>query len=61
MDECSQKLYEFHYKRSAVEGNNKDLMDIKELLHTVDKYLFIMFRNKEITLDQLKARVAEKY
>jgi hypothetical protein len=36
-------------------------MDIKELLNTVDKYLFIMFRNKEITLDQLKARVAEKY
>jgi hypothetical protein len=43
-----------------VEGSNRELMDIKELLKIIDKYLFIMFRNKEITLDQLKVRVAEK-
>lgn len=33
---------------------------MKDLLRTMDKYLFIMFRNHEITLDQLKARLAEK-
>ncbi|CDW91772.1 UNKNOWN [Stylonychia lemnae] len=37
-----------------------NMNEIKDLLKTMDKYLFVMFRNQEITLDQLKARLAEK-
>ena len=36
------------------------LEEIRCLLKDVDKYLFVMFRNKDITFDQLRARVAEK-
>lgn len=34
--------------------------EIKDHLTDIDKYLFVMFRNKEITFDQLKCRLAEK-
>jgi len=38
------------------------LQDVISLLRTpVDKYLFIMFRDGKVTVDQLKARLAEKH
>jgi len=36
----------------------EELMDLFK--SPIDKYLFILFRDKKITLDQLKARVYEK-
>jgi hypothetical protein len=27
----------------------------------IDKYLFVMFRDRQLTLDQLKSRLAEKH
>jgi hypothetical protein len=38
------------------------MQEVIELLRTpVDKYLFIMFRDRSITVDQLKSRLAERH
>ena len=58
-DECAQHLFDIHFSRLS-HDTQKKLEDIRILLKDVDKYLFLMFRNKEITFDQLRARVTEK-
>ena len=46
-------LYEKHQR-------DYDLDKIEQLLHNMDKSLFVQFRDAKITLNQLKARVAER-
>eukprot|EP00347_Sterkiella_histriomuscorum_P014959 403358847 len=71
LEHCSQLLYDsilLSDRQDTAQSNfqqrnqhfQTNVSDIKDLLKTIDKYLFIMFRNQEITLDQLKARIAEK-
>ena len=67
LDDCAQILYnrmvrENEHLRMKEDSHSKRIgvTELKDLFRTVDKYLFIMFRNGEITMDQLKARLAEK-
>ena len=63
MDFCAHRLYDkvvAYNTKNKIEIDKNLLNELKDLLKTIDKYLFVMFRNGEITLDQLKARLAEK-
>ena len=52
MEECAQKVYENNFKDlSTKKDYASTINEIKELLSVVDKYLFVMFRDKQITLD----------
>lgn len=62
LDYCAKIFYDMtvQTQKSTAFQHELSMPAIKELLLTIDKYLFIMFRDQVITLDQLKARLAEK-
>lgn len=46
------------HERYGLKAFNR--LDLEDMLSKCDKDLFVNFRDKEITFDQLKARVAER-
>lgn len=60
LEHCARKLLQSEVKGAKPVRPEK----IEELMglfkSPIDKYLFKMFRDKQITLDQLKARISEK-
>lgn len=47
---CAHKLFDIHFKDPAMRMK-QSMNEIQDLIKNCDRYLFIMFRNKEITLD----------
>ena len=60
LEYCARKFLQSDAK-GAKPVNPSSIDEVVSLFKTpIDKYLFIMFRDKKITLDQLKARISEK-